>query len=188
MSAQLELYGRVCNQWWRAYMIPSNTMGCFIFLLAPIYLALTSYDSDLPIYIYASFPAMGITTLCCTVCVNAEFALINIRSTEILKILCSSTPPSTARHQVNSRSSAQTSDPDQLFIVTQKHPKAAQYHGVTVFSMRTRHILYPMRPIRIELGTFGQYVKLGAGAKIISEVFTYLIILLRLRELRSLQL
>ena len=56
--------------------------------------------------------------------------------------------------------------------------------GATLFCAPKRKGLYISRPLRVHAGDFGHHVKIGAGAKLISEVFTYLIILLRLRELR----
>ena len=72
-------------------------------------------------------------------------------------------------------------------LVLARHSRGArrrhQFHVVNIMNWYNRHKLIPVKPTRAETGNFGHYIKIGAGAKLFSEVFAYLVLLLKLREL-----
>ena len=160
-------------------------------MLIPLYISIISYDnSHLPSYIYAVYPAMGFVTLGFSIVVFAQLAHIHIASTEILKSLCCNQlhADSTYQHgiQRGERNTFRAGAQDGLMRVSRNTAwrKHRGPHVVTVFGFRKRHVLCPMRPLRVDTLESGQYIQVGAGSKLVSEVFTYLVLLLRLRELR----
>ena len=160
-------------------------------MLIPLYISITSYDnSHLPFYIYAAYPAIGLVTLGLTIIVFAQLAHIHIASTEVLKSLCCNQSHVRATFQNSiqrgGRRTLRAGTQDGLTTVgwNTARGKHRGPHIVRVFGLQKRHVLYPMRPLRVDTLESGQYIQIGAGSKLVSEVFTYLVLLLRLRELR----
>ena len=166
------------------FFLPISSLVVFLVLLISAYLTVTQYDSGLPIYIFALFPALIVITSIATTIAYVEWAYIHISSLAAMSELCCSNdsawPEKGSRGQFSNY--FQTRVQIVVDSVTKKSVK--RHHVVTILRLYKRHKLFPVRPIRMEAGDFGHYMKIGAAVKLISDVLSYLIIILRLREFR----
>ena len=199
LSQEVALFTQLCNIWWKRYFLPAQSLVLFAFMLIPLYFSITSYDGHLPFYVYAVYPAIGVVTLSCTIVIYAQLAHVHIASFQILKSLrASSNMADSCAHRTErihlgaKRSTTKglnwkyPGGKKQVYIVKTEIADVGnrKISPAAYFYAPKRRGLYIARPSRVEVGDFGHYFKTGAASKIISEVFTYLVILLRLRELR----
>ena len=186
---EMALFAQLCNTWWRRYFMPAQSVVIFGCILVPLYFSITTYDSHLPFYIYGVYPTIGIVTLGCAVVVYAQLAHVYVCSIDVLKNLRtlsqgSGREPKMIRRKLTPE--PKRVNKDFMLIVRSVVPAGQERvprRAATICTAKWRK-LFASRPLRVEVGDFGHYVKVGAGSKVISEVFTYLIILLKLRELR----
>ena len=179
----MQLFARICNSWWRVLFLPVSALIAFLILLISAFLTVTQFDSDLPIYIFAMFPALIVVTGVCTVIAYVEWAYTHISSLKAMSELCCCIDSIKPEKVPGGEYSDffRTRKPRLAETVA---AKSVKYHVVAILQLYRRHKLFPVRPIRVEAGDFGHYIKIGAAAKLINDVLSYLIIILKLREFR----